>query len=398
MSSSKRVLRGAVFAALRSQGFEVRSGEITSTPTLDKESARALNEAAVREAVEKARPKLIRHEQLLIGQLADSSSLDAERIRPRLIEVESGSEHELLFRWARLHWSVPTAPGYGRRQRFLVVDEGNGKLIGLIGLCDGVFSLPARDQWIDWTKERRRVALRNVIHAHILGAVPPYSYLLGGKLIAMLATSADVREAFFARYAKRTAIISGRSHDGTLALMTTAGALGRSSVYNRLRYQPAADQASRLVFTRVGFTNGSAQTHFPANLRTMLETYAAEHCRPTQKNDAWGKGFRSQREAVDKALIDLGINPSSLAYDFAREVWCAPLGANATAYLRGEETALEPFPNTAEELSQFWRERWLLPRAARNPAYPSFSPSSWRLWPQGSPSDSGALRRGVARR
>jgi hypothetical protein len=113
----------------------------------------------------------------------------------------------------------------------------------------------------------------------------------------------------------------------------------------------------------------------------MLETYAAEHCQPTQKNEAWGKGFRSRREAVDKALIDLGINPSDLVYDFAREVWCAPLAANATAYLKGEAATLEPFPDAAEELSQFWRERWLLPRAARDIDHPPFSPNSWRLWP-----------------
>ncbi|HZJ12338.1 MAG TPA: Druantia anti-phage system protein DruA [Methyloceanibacter sp.] len=374
-----------MFAVLRSQGFEIRRGNIASTPTLDKESVRALNEAAVREAVAKARPKLIRHEQQLIGRLADSSSLDAERIQPRLVEVESGSEHELLFRWARLHWSVPTAPGYGRRQRFLVIDEGNDKLIGLIGLCDGVFSLPARDEWIGWTRERRRVALRNVMHAHVLGAVPPYSHLLGGKLVAMLATSIDVREAFSARYSKRTAIVSGRNHDGVLALMTTTGALGRSSVYNRLRYSPVPGQASRLMFTRVGFAKSSAQPHFPASLCTMLEAHAAEHCQPTRKHVAWGKGFRSRREAVDKALIDLGLNPGALAYGLAREVWCAPLGANATAFLRGEDANLEPFRDTADELSQFWRERWLLPRAARDLDHPSFSPDSWRLWPQATP-------------
>lgn len=379
-AKSKRALRGAVFAELRSQGFEIRRGEIASVPTVDKENVRARNEAAVREAVEKAKPKLLRHEQRLAGRLADSSSLDVERIRPRLIEVESGSEDELLFRWTRLHWSVPTAPGYGRRQRFLVVDEGNGKLIGLIGLCDGVYSLPARDEWIGWTRERRRVALRHLMHAHVLGAVPPYSQLLGGKLVAMLATSADLREAFAARYAGRTAIVSGRRHDGTLAMVTTAGALGRSSVYNRLRYQPATGDSSRLVFTRAGLTSGSAQAHFPADLVAMLETYAAEHCRPTRKDDAWGQGFRSRREVVDRALVSLGLDPSALSYDLAREVWCAPLGANADAYLKGEDATLEPFPDTVEELCHFWRERWLLPRAARDLRSPSFAPDSWRLW------------------
>jgi Druantia protein DruA len=379
-AKSDSALREAVFAELRCQGFEIRGGEIVAVPTVDKANVRARNQAGVREAVEKAKPKLRRHEPQLVNRLADSVSLDVERIRPRLVEVESGSEDELLFRWARLHWSVPTAPGYGRRQRFLVVDEGNGKLIGLIGLCDGVFSLPARDDWIGWSKERRRVALRHLMHAHVLGAVPPYAHLLGGKLVAMLATSAELREAFSTRYKGRTAVVSGRRHDGALAMVTTTGALGRSSVYNRLRYRPAADESSRLVFTRVGITTGSAQAHFPEDLVAMLEAHAEEHCRPTLKNDAWGQGFRSRREVVDKALVSLGVNPGALSYDLAREVWCAPLGANAIAYLKGEQATLETFPDTVDELSRFWRERWLLPRASRNPSSPPFAPDSWRLW------------------
>ena len=98
-----------------------------------------------------------------------------------------------------------TKNGYGdmavsythlRRLRFLVYDNSTGKLMGLFGLGDPVFSLSARDQWIGWTKEDRRKRLVHVMDAFVLGAVPPYNQLLVGKLIAMLVASNEVREAY----------------------------------------------------------------------------------------------------------------------------------------------------------------------------------------------------------
>ena len=40
--------------------------------------------------------------------------------------------------------------------RFLVMDQSNGKLMGLFALTDPVFNLQARDNWIGWTTEDRR--------------------------------------------------------------------------------------------------------------------------------------------------------------------------------------------------------------------------------------------------
>ena len=50
-----------------------------------------------------------------------------------------------LFRAATLLWSVPVSRGYGRRMRYLVMDESNNKLIGLFALGDPVFNLKSRD-------------------------------------------------------------------------------------------------------------------------------------------------------------------------------------------------------------------------------------------------------------
>jgi len=377
---SKRELRAAVLASLRAQGFTVRDGAIVSADGLDKDGLRALHAVAVRHGVEKARHNLIRHEKRLLGHLADGRTLEPEQIAPRLVEVHRHTEEELLFRYARLHWSVPTSAGYGRRLRFLVVDGHNGKLIGLLGLGDPVFSLAPRDRWVGWDARVRRVGLLGVMDAFVLGAVPPYSFLLGGKLVALLAASVEVREAFAARYAGRRTVISGAEQDGQLALITTSSALGRSSMYNRLRYRSGPREGGRLVFEPVGFTRGSGEFHFANGLYRSLSAYATAHCEPTAKAATWGTGFRNRRELIGKALAHLGLSPEWLYHGVSREVLCAPLAANAAAFLRGEERALRPFGESAHELAAYWRERWLLPRAARECRHLQFSPESWRLW------------------
>jgi Domain of unknown function (DUF4338) len=377
---SKKALRAAVLASLEEQGFALSDGAIVPTEALDKDGVRELHAAAVRHAVEKSRHNLIHHERRLIGYLADGATLDPSKIEPRLVEVLPQSEEELLFRWARLHWSVPTSAGYGRRLRFVVMDAHNGKLIGLIGLGDAVFSLTPRDEWVGWSRARRQVALRGMMDAHILGAVPPYSQLLGSKLVALLAASAEVRQTFAARYAGRETVISGAEQDGQLALITTTGALGRSSVYNRLRYCRTPDDPGRVVFERAGFTRGTGQFHFASDMYAMLKLYAEANCKPTSKSSSWGEGFRNRREVIDKALAHLGLSPKELGHGVVREVLCAPLAANAAAFLRGEEGALEPFQDTAEQLAAFWRERWLLPRALTERRHRSFVPQSWELW------------------
>jgi len=71
----------------------------------------------------------------------------------------------------------------GRRMRFLVRDRSNGILIGLLALASPVLNLSARDNWIGWTVRDREARLVNVMDAFVIGAVPPYSELLGGKLV-----------------------------------------------------------------------------------------------------------------------------------------------------------------------------------------------------------------------
>lgn len=375
-------LREAIRASLLKQGFTFRGDDVVPPAPEDKAALRRLHALAVEHRIEKARPGLQRHEAALLRRLAFGSEVNPAAIRPRLVQVERGSEDELLFRYARLHWSIPISAGYGRRLRFLVLDEHNRKLIGLIGLGDPVFALKARDDWLGWDREARSKRLAHVMDAFVLGAVPPYSFLLGGKLVAMLAASSEVSRAFSRKYRGSRGVLSGSEFDGRLALITTTSALGRSSVYNRLMYErDGGDQAGRRnLFVSVGFTRGSGEFHFSNGLYDAMTAYALEHCSPTAKAAAWGKGFRNRREIVKKSLQHLGMPEAWLYHGVRREVFLVPLADNTESFLRGEHKRLRPLNLRVEELGDYWRHRWCLGRAERDTRWRSWEPNCWRLW------------------
>ncbi|MEZ5531605.1 MAG: DUF4338 domain-containing protein [Steroidobacteraceae bacterium] len=367
-------LRARVLRSLRKQGFRYRGGRLALPDSNDKDRLRALHSSAVQHQIERSRQGLARHEPRLLTYFASGSEVDPERISPRLVIVKPGSDDELLFRYARLHWSIPVSAGYGRRLRFVVYDDANGKLIGVFGLGDPVFSLGPRDRWIGWDLTQRKARLQCVMDLFVLGAVPPYSQLLCGKLIAMLATSAEVQQAFRKKYGGGRAFISGKPLDGRLALLTTTSALGRSSLYNRLSHlgQP--------VFRSLGFTSGSGEFHFGNGFYDDLRRLAETHCDATAKHGRWGIGFRNRRELVRKALPLLGLSRELVYHGVRREIFAAPLASNSLEFLRGEHQRLRPHAPIAAELFAWFRKRWLLPRAARDGAYASFDPDSYRLW------------------
>ncbi|WDT93020.1 DUF4338 domain-containing protein [Thermoleophilum album] len=367
-------LRERIIRSLRAQGFRVQNGAIFPPRDLSKERIRKLHQTAVAHRIERARASLMRLESKLLRRIASGHEVDPLRMSPRLIEVQPGSEEELLFRYASLHWSIPVSSGYGRRLRFLVVDEYNGKLIGVIGLGDPVFSLAPRDQWVGWTPSDRKKRLRNVMDAFVLGAVPPYSFLLCGKLVAMLAASDTVRHAFKRKYGGVRSVIRREVHDGRLTLITTTSALGRSSLYNRLRF------GDRLLYQSVGFTKGSGEFHFSNGLYEAITDFAKRHCEPTAKQEHWGRGFRNRREVIKKCLRRVGLSGDWLYHGIEREVFVVPLAANCREFLRGEHSRLQWYLHSEGQMFEYFRERWMLPRARRDQRYRTFEAESYRLW------------------
>lgn len=173
-----------------------------STAVFSKEGIRAAHAYQRACYMEREAQMLGRKWSKLMENFAEGYEVDPDTIDPRLELVESDKESGRLFRFATTLWSAPVSRGFGRRIRYLVRDKSNGKLIGIFALGDPVFNLKARDEWIGWNQSHRRNHLTDVMDAYVVGAVPPYAQLLGGKLVASLIGSREVAAHFRSKYGR----------------------------------------------------------------------------------------------------------------------------------------------------------------------------------------------------
>jgi hypothetical protein len=367
-------LRRAIRHSLRTQGFEIQRGRVSFRRKRDKRSVRKRHEFAVAKRILRARNSLVAAERELLGYIANGTEVDPQRIRPKLCRVEADTVESQLFRYACLHWSIPISEGYGRRMRYLIFDEANGKLMGLFGLGDPVYAIRARDQWVGWDAEQKRAHLYHVMDAYVLGGVPPYSSLLSGKLVALACACDEVRRVFRKRYSNLKSLILGKKRDAHLVLITTTSALGRSSLYNRVKF------GNRLVFESVGYTGGWGEFHFSDGVYERISAFALKNCRPTAKQQNWGKGFRNRRELVRKVLSKIGFSQDMLNHGVQREIFVVCLAKNSRSFLRGQSKSPRYFRAPFSTIADYWRTRWLLPRAQRDITYLAFRKSEWALW------------------
>lgn len=312
--------------------------------------------------------------RLLRENLATPREVEVGSIAPELSIVESETQESELFNAACLLWSVPVSKGFGRRMRYLVKDASNGKLIGIIGLTDPVFNLTPRDAWVGWSSHDRAKRLVNVMDAFVLGAMPPYSKLLGGKLVALLAASRDVVQDFRQKYRAYEGIISENKKDPRLVLITTSSALGRSSLYNRLRIPGSVAYITEEESDRVPtwYTQGYGHFHIPEALFSELQHVLVRRDHPYAKGNKFGDGPNWRIRVIRQATVELGIDVEVLQHGIRRQVYVVPLASNTREILMGGAKRPAYIVKPVEEVAAYWRERWAVPRAERFP--------EWRRW------------------
>lgn len=381
---SKLAMKRRLFASLREQGYTVNADSISIPSDSTKDNFREIQQHATKKTLEKNEKAIRPYENRLIQYIANGDEVVPEKIDPELILVQRGSEHEKLFRYISLHWSIPISPGYGRRMRFLLMDRSNGKAIGIFALGDPVISLKDRDSLIGWNRETRHQRLYHVMDAYVLGAVPPYSYLLGGKLVALSALSNEVRKHFQIKYENNRPLISKKQKPPILAMITTTSALGRSSIYNRIKTNGTN------YWRSIGFTQGYGEFHFSNGIYNDLRNFVIHHCNPTMRHKNWGEGFRNKREIVYYGLQVLGLPYTFANHGIPREIFAAPLGSKALEYLRGESKQVRFYDWPLSALFETFRERWLLPRAERISEWKDFRRESYLIWDNSAANNKGA--------
>jgi Domain of unknown function (DUF4338) len=348
----------------RRLGFLKDKYGLLKPPSISKRGFRALHRFQREELLRQQSRFILSEWPRLRRHFANGEDVAPDKISPRIELVGAGTWQSRLFRLASLTWSVPVSQGFGRRMRFLVWDEHNAKLIGLIALGDPVFNLRVRDVAIGWTAKDREKRLVNILDAYVLGALPPYSHLLGGKLIASLLRTKEVRDAFKSRYAKSRGIISGKRKRPSLVMITTTSALGRSSVYNRLSLNGFQ------ILKSVGYTSGWGHFHISDDLFDFVRRFLSAQDDEYASNNRFGDGPNWRLRAVRKAFSLAGLDPNLLRHGIKREVFLCHLASNAGGVLKGSTKGprYQKLPRVLE-IGQLARERWIIPRALRRPEF-----------------------------
>jgi hypothetical protein len=362
-----RRIRRLVTQQLESQGFTLQRGEIVSLTDHSKEALRNLHLAARAEKANNELKALGKLESDLLTSFADGDDIDPEKIEPQVTLVHADTPESQLYRYASLLWSVPVSQGFGRRKRFLVRDKQNRKLIGIFALGDPVFNLRCRDQYIGWSAKDRESRLYNVMDVFVLGAIPPYSQMLGGKLVASLAASNEVRHLIERTYHRQQTVIQKQTKPTGLALLTTSSALGKSAIYSRIAIH------GEPLYERIGETRGWGHFHLNHGLFQELSNALEESAPGRGALNRFGQGPNWKIRTAREALRMAGLSDKLMRHGVQREVFAINVSYNARAFLTGEHTRLRRRDLPQRQLVEYWKERWMRGRIIRRPEFSQWS-------------------------
>jgi hypothetical protein len=290
---------------------------------------------------------------------AKKSEIDPEKIKLELISVDN-DELSAIFRNATSLWSVPVSAGYGRRMRFILWDKTHNKVFGALGLCDPVFGLKARDEYIGWNKEQRNERLYNVMSAYILGAVYPYNELYGSKMVALSVGSKDVCNLFEEKYRDRKTVIKERTPIPKLVAVDTMAFFGKSLIYEGLK-----------EWQFLGYTKGQTHIHLDnlwdecLNLAEKLKIKGLEKVKIEHENWRFKVGSAWRFRIWKEVFRAIGIREDFLSTGITKGYYFRPLAGNWREFLKGESDDVVYINKSFDEYFELWKGKYLRKRLRR---------------------------------
>lgn len=77
--------------------------------------------------------------------------------------------------------------------RFAVYDEYHDTVIGITGFPSPPADLACRDSLFQYPPKKKLSFVNRTMDVYTIGAIPPYSNILGGKLVAGLVSCDEIR-------------------------------------------------------------------------------------------------------------------------------------------------------------------------------------------------------------
>lgn len=227
------------------------------------------------------------------------------------------------------------------------------------------------------TEFRKAGLSSRVADVSICGAVAPYNELLGGKLVALLLASKEVRDHYAARYGNQVSVIASQmagraiSKPADLRVLTTTSLYGvGSSQYNRLNLWAAdhVDLDHDLRWDSIGRskTGGFGTLHLGADTAHALRQMAQTRHTSRRVNNRFGEGTSPRLRQIREGLDALGIaSDTILHHGTPRLFYASELGKEARMSLMGMASE-QAEPSTAATIARAWQRRWLDRRVQRD--------------------------------
>ena len=210
----------------------------------------------------------------------------------------------------------------------------------------------------------------------VCGAVAPYNAILGGKLVAMLATSPTAvlayREKYSGYQSEIASAMAGRAirRQANLVFIGTTSLYGSgASQYNRIRIpSDVLGGTADIEFRQLGRSKSYGTSHLSAESVRALVRLAEQSQTGARVNSIFGEGVNPKLRKVRSGLELLSWPTDDLLrHGRQRIVYGISLVSNLLPYLIGAEQRPDyTFPSRArddvEKISGWWMRRWLARR------------------------------------
>ena len=358
---TKEELRIKILESLTSQGFYVNGHVVPSS--VNKNHFKKIQAYSKKEQIKLQHSFLSEATETVKKFMVDGRDISPDKIELELRLVEEGTIEHILFRWWNLMWwSVPYQKAYGRQMRFLLWDKTHNAPFGLIGLQSPVLKMSVRDNHLNIPKENLDYIINKSMQAQRLGALPPYNELIGGKMVALSLTSNELRGEYRKKYKNVQTVLEKRTIEPQLLFVTTTSAFGRSSIYNRLKFK------EDLVAESLGYTMGSGSFHVSQEIYTDIQKFLKR--RKIDINTTFGFGPSRKVKLLDKAFALLDLREYHY-HNIYREFFLFPIARNLENVI---SKGVRPvyFQRALNDLTEFWKERWAIPRTKRQDEWKDF--------------------------
>ena len=226
--------------------------------------------------------------------------------------------------------------------------------------------------------EFRKAGLSSeVADVSICGAVQPYNELLAGKLVTLLLTSREVRDAYTRRYGGQISIIASQmagrpiTKPANLRILTTTSLYGvGSSQYNRLVLREAQHPELRrdILWGTIGesLTGGYGTFHLSNETAHALRNMAFARHDARRVNNRFGEGTSPRLRQIREGLDALGLKSEDVLHHATPRIFYGcELSPGARDALVGLSARTVKAP-AASAIAAAWRRRWLSKRALRD--------------------------------